>query len=411
MIYWANVLHIYQPPTQEEGIVKRIIKESYQPLVEGIIKNPSVKITLNINASLTYWLVKLNYQRIISKLAQAVKRGQVELLSSAAYHPILPLLPLSETKRQIMLNLSTNRKFFGDVYKVQGFFLPEMAYSRPVGELIADLGFKYIILDQIAYSGRYIKIPFDRLYYLKSRDNLAIFFRSREASDAISFGRISKGKDLIKTLGKHVEKKDHYLITAMDGETYGHHQKGLLKILFDTYQYLGQQDKKNNNDSSFFPVTLSELSQIIDKMEKIEPLACNWSADPADIAGNKPFCLWQDKDNDVHKLLWQLVYLAISVVEGEKIKDNDDIEKIAAWQRARELLDQGLHSDQFWWASGYRHKRMVGSVYFWHPGMVRKGARLLLTAVSSHPLVTEDLLAQARDIYLAISQAIESWRG
>jgi len=52
-MYWANFLHIYQPPTQTEGIVRKITEECYRTLVRVLEEAPHAKITLNINAVLT----------------------------------------------------------------------------------------------------------------------------------------------------------------------------------------------------------------------------------------------------------------------------------------------------------------------------------------------------------------------
>ena len=33
MVYWAPILHLYQPPTQFPAVLKRICDESYRPLI------------------------------------------------------------------------------------------------------------------------------------------------------------------------------------------------------------------------------------------------------------------------------------------------------------------------------------------------------------------------------------------
>ncbi len=52
MMYWANFLHIYQPPTQTEEIVNKVAREAYRPMVEILRAHPEGRITLNINACL-----------------------------------------------------------------------------------------------------------------------------------------------------------------------------------------------------------------------------------------------------------------------------------------------------------------------------------------------------------------------
>src|SRR3989344_3192114 len=108
-MFWANFLHIYQPPTQSEQLVRKIANESYLPIVAGLEKTPKAKLTLNINGSLTELLAKSGFESLLRKIANLVRSGQVELTASAKYHPILPLLPEPEIIRQIQLNFATNQ--------------------------------------------------------------------------------------------------------------------------------------------------------------------------------------------------------------------------------------------------------------------------------------------------------------
>src|SRR3989304_1114411 len=167
-LYWVNFLHFYQPPFLSPALLKIIIKESYEFILKHLEKYPNRKLTLNISGSLTEHLKKED-QSVLNRLKKLVVDGQVELVSSAKYHPILPLLPLMEVKRQIKLHDDINRAVFGAAYQPTGFYLPEMAYSRPVAEAIKEL------------------------------------------------------------LGKTVRPK--YAVTATDAELYGHHHKDYNQVL------------------------------------------------------------------------------------------------------------------------------------------------------------------------------------
>ena len=54
------------------------------------------------------------------------------------------------------------------------------------------------------------------------------------------------------------------------------------------------------------------------------------------------------------------------------------------------VFDKSLHSDQYWWAS----RRP-----YWHPGMVKKGADLLLKSIKLNPRVKEGIKKDAERIY------------
>ena len=84
------VLHAYQPITQTQEVLERIIKKCYRPFFERLIENPSVKIALNIAGCLLEKLT-MEYPDIVTLIEKAKDNNQIEFMGSAFYHPILPL--------------------------------------------------------------------------------------------------------------------------------------------------------------------------------------------------------------------------------------------------------------------------------------------------------------------------------
>ena len=114
-MYWSNFLHIYQPPTQTEEIVRKVTDEGYRTLVRVLGEAPESKITLNVNAVLTEQLARYGLDDVILGLRELAERGQIEFTGSAMYHPILPLIPEDEVIRQVKLNNEVNQRYFGEV--------------------------------------------------------------------------------------------------------------------------------------------------------------------------------------------------------------------------------------------------------------------------------------------------------
>jgi len=121
---WANFLHVYQPPTQTPEVVEQVANECYRKLVAILRRYPEAKLTLNISACLTEQLDRYGLGDVLDGIRECAERGQLELTGSAKYHPILPLIPEDEVRRQIRLNTETNSAFFGDAYRPRGFFAP-----------------------------------------------------------------------------------------------------------------------------------------------------------------------------------------------------------------------------------------------------------------------------------------------
>ncbi|MCP4763548.1 MAG: hypothetical protein GY870_17375, partial [archaeon] len=149
-VFFAFLFHIYQPPVQIPSVIKQIVNESYRPILNALRDNPHVKITLNINGTLTEQLYDYKFNDVIEGIATLASRGQIDFTGSGKFHPLLPLIPDPEIKRQIQLNNETNRHFFGEVYKPRGFFPPEMAISEEIMNPVKEMGFDWIIGSGIA---------------------------------------------------------------------------------------------------------------------------------------------------------------------------------------------------------------------------------------------------------------------
>ena len=105
MIYWAQLFHFYQPPTQLPSVLEKICNESYRPLLEVFREYPQARATVNINAVLTEMLKDCGHNDVIQGLKELAGKGQIEITGTGKYHPILPLIPPEEAKRQIELKL------------------------------------------------------------------------------------------------------------------------------------------------------------------------------------------------------------------------------------------------------------------------------------------------------------------
>ena len=121
MIYWAQLLHFYQPPTQFPPVLNKICQESYRPLIDVFREYPNARATVNINGVLTEMLSDCGHTDIIDGLRELAEKGQIEITGTGKYHPILPLIPQEEARRQIELNQKTNTFFFGNGFTVLCF--------------------------------------------------------------------------------------------------------------------------------------------------------------------------------------------------------------------------------------------------------------------------------------------------
>ena len=369
MIYWAQLLHFYQPPIQVPSMLKRICDESYRPLLHVFEEYPNARVTINFNGVLTDMLMDCGHKDVVDGLRSLAENGQLEFTGTGKYHPILPLIPREEVKRQIDLNMQTNRRFFGKAYAPQGFFPPEMCYSQDILQPIIKSGYRWIILSGIACPAEW---PLDIIYRVGcDGQEIAVFFRDDVLSNRISFRNV-EAKEFIAHLEQWQGKRENiYVVTAMDAETYGHHIQGWERIfLANVYEELepwpeptpdiqqatvlaGQHISLLTNGEAATKiqmVTLSELLDLFPQGQTIEPRPASWSTTADDMKVGNYYPLWQDKNNEVHHLQWEHLGICIELVnKAVECADNEESRRSAIISRG--LLDRAEHSCQMWWAS------------------------------------------------------------
>ena len=368
-MYWANFLHVYQPPTQKSIWVKRVADECYRKLFGGLLNIPNARLTLNINSVLCELLERDGASDVIKSIKELVDRGNIELTGSAKFHAFLPLLPESEIKRQILLNEEGLNKYFGKGWKKGGFFSPEMAYSKKVAKVAVSLGYKWIIIDEMAFPPEK-KLEKNKIYDITGIEDFSVFFRERNFSFKIlSASQISTLPTIMRFLAPRFDK-DEYTITAMDGETFGHHRPGLENLLFDL---LKKEEIKS--------IAIGDIFNYFKNHVKIEPRESTWASLPRDFKNNEPFSRWNNKDNQIQNYQWRLTNLAIEII-GRDEKD-----------KARDVLDESLHSDQYWWSSAKP---------WWSLEMIERGAYDLKRVVLSAKKSTQEEKNEAEELYKKI---------
>ena len=383
MIYWAQLFHFYQPPTQLPSVLEKICNESYRPLLQVFRDYPNAKATVNINGVLTEMLKDCGHMDVIQGLKELAETGQIEITGTGKYHPILPLIPLGEVKRQIELNNKTNSFFFGGAYKPSGFFPPEMAYSRDILPAIMETGHRWIIISGVACP---VSWPNDTIYQVEhDGKRLAVFFRDNLLSNKISFQELGPRDFLENLKSLKGDKENIYVVTAMDAETYGHHIKNWeelflaevyeeLQVRSETYAHIQQKKVLATQEASLLQdtetsrqvqtATISQLLDLFPTGDVIDPKPSSWSTTVEDIEAGNPYPLWKEEDNEIHNRLWNHLAICTKLcLAATKLADNGESKHFAGI--ARGMLDRSFQSDQFWWAS----RRPMWDINLIHMGL------------------------------------------
>lgn len=408
---WAHFLHIYQPADQHPGILEKIVNESYRPILRGLLKIPRAKVTLNINGVLVEKLFEHGYRDVIDDIKALVELGRVELTGSAKYHAFLPLIPEHEVVRQIRLNEETMKKYFGEFFVKKGFFSPEMGYSPKVAAVVERMGYKWMIVDEVSICepGQTLEeLHLDKTYKIEGK-KLNVFFREKQPSNIIMGALVRSAESLKKVMAKRLEENT-YVVTAMDGETFGHHRPGFEESFFDILK-----------DSTFDNVFISEMPNFFPETVEVTPKDSSWASSAVEVAENNPYNLWFHPKNMIHSYEWDLVDLAVRVVNKSEYSDEkyphmleeemdwedmtDDQkyheERKRQWVRVRGALDAALNSDPMWWASARP---------WWSVEMIEKGVNALYKVINETPDVSNDEKAQAESLYKNILFTAHEWQ-
>ncbi|MBE0516802.1 MAG: hypothetical protein IBX41_05355 [Methanophagales archaeon] len=338
--------------------MEKVYAEAYKKIVDILSTYPDARLTVNISATLTEQLQKYRLTYVLDKLVELGESKQIEFTGSAKFHPIIPLIHAREAERQITLNEEANREILGSSYRPKGFFLPEMCYSRSAAEIVEKLKYEWLIIDEIAYTGRLGSLEAKQSKVYKLRDSkLKIFFKNRRFSGGITYGSFPNGADFLSAceqegMGRE-EGSEGYLLTGTDGEVYGHHRKGQEKLLIDLFK-----------SKSLETATLSELLDTFE-LEETEPVPSSWSTWEDELEADIPYPQWKFPGNIIHKWQWRLAELATTAIH--QAEEQGEVEL-----GVRSSLDEGLHSCQWWWASCRP---------WWDVGMIKDGVNKLISAV------------------------------
>lgn len=346
---WLNFIHLYQPANSPSYRIKEAVEKSYLRLTSILEKDPNLKLTANISACLLERLKEEAYDSLLDRWQKLIKTGQLELVGSAAYHGFLPLLPESEVLYQIEKQEELVKEILNVDIKGGGFFLPEMAYSPKIANLIKSKNYSWLILDEAVLAGNLDYLP----ALIDENSGLQVVIRNRKLSNSY----------LPDVVNNNTNNQDFSLmITATDAELYGLRHEDPTREL---EKMLKVKNLKSQNISEF----LKQQKNL--KTHKLR--AATWETDWSKDEGN-PFRIWSDKKNKLQTDLWRLANLAIK--SGDVFRDD----KNYSWYRWH--LNRGLASCMFWWASARDFSHNFGPIA-WSPDEIEAGLNDLIKSIRS----------------------------
>lgn len=346
---WLNLVHLYQPANIEKEKVEEATEKSYERLLRVLEENPNFKLTANIAGSLLdRWATEFKRRDLLERLKGVIQSGQLEVVGTAAYHALLPLVSKIEAITQIKEQERLLEEHLG-VKQPKGFYLPELAYSPEIAKVIKKLGYEWIVVDEITALGRIGDAPTD--IFIDRNSGLKVIVRNRKISESY----------IPSVLLKLADSRTY--ITVTDAEIYG------LRHV-DHAAELETLIKSENNRTS----TFSEYISKAEIKSKLKLVASSWQTTGKELENNIPYALWSGKKNKIHAMLWELADMAQDLHYSNKKNEN------FWWSRWH--LWRGLQSCSWWWSSNYDFREVFGPLA-WSPDEVERAVNELLRSIRS----------------------------
>ena len=365
------LLHFYQPWWQFPWVLKQIVNECYRPILKLIeefdcrhtttarLAHGCFCFTININLVLLEHLEK-DYPDVVEGFKKAIQSGKLELLGSTAQHPIMPLVPEFVQGNQITEDSDKKESCFGIKHNCQGFFLPEMAFSTNLIQLLKSYDYEWTVIDDEPFVATYGKnsVPFNSII---NHDGFNVFMRSNHWSNIISSGKFSFAdiKAMMEfEIPNWTGNVPAYLILAMDAETFGHHHKHLIDTFLRPMlkEWAGHKIVPIESLGAYFPER--EVHYLPDG---------SWSTSINNIERNNPYPLWSSRMSIDRYRLWRLVNQALNHFEHAR----EDCLKMT--------------SSCHWWQI---------SRAGWEPEFMQKGAELAMNVIKEYGSADEIAFVQ-----------------
>ena len=218
LVSFILALHNHQPVGNLPEVFVTAFEEAYAPFVETLYRYPHIKAVLHYSGILLEWIEK-NRPSFLSTLREMVQRGQIEIMGGGYYEPILPIIPDSDKKGQILKLTRYLQKLLGA--EVGGMWLTERIWEPHLALPLCQAKIRYVVVDDSHFQE--LGLPGEELtgYYLTEEQGypLKIFPISEKLRYLIPFEKTEKTKEFLEQLAAKGEGA--LAVLADDGEKFG----------------------------------------------------------------------------------------------------------------------------------------------------------------------------------------------
>jgi alpha-amylase len=217
-IFLGLAIHNHQPLGNFPWVFEDAYQRAYLPMLEALVRHPSVCISLHYSGCLVEWLLNA-HPEFLDLLGQLNKGGQVEIMGGGYYDPILPSIPVADRSGQIAKMGDFIEGKFGA--RPKGMWLAERVWEPSLPTVLAGVGIGWTLIDDAAFK-MVGKDDEDLFGYFNTEDQgclLKIFPISKYLRYSIPWHEVDKVIEYLKQ--NATEDGNRIAVLGDDGEKFG----------------------------------------------------------------------------------------------------------------------------------------------------------------------------------------------
>jgi len=211
-------IHNHQPVGNFDYVFEEAFLKSYLPFIEILERHPRIAMALHFSGCLLEWLED-RYPEFLDRIAELVKRGNIEIMAAGFYEPILAIIPDKDKLGQINKLRDYIQQRFN--YTARGSWLTERVWEPHLAKPIQETGIEYITVDDYHFiaSGKELN---DLTGYFNTDEQghtIGVFPISQRLRYAMPFKDPEATIEILRDYA--TEDGNNVIVMADDGEKFG----------------------------------------------------------------------------------------------------------------------------------------------------------------------------------------------
>jgi peptidoglycan/xylan/chitin deacetylase (PgdA/CDA1 family) len=198
-----------------------LVTQGHVPLLKVYERHPQIKADLFFTGVSAEYLAD-HHPAVVEAVLAGRARGQFAIGTYTYAHPVLPLVPREDARRQVARGLEADQRVWG--FRPSGLLLPEAAWDMTLPAILSELGLEWVVLDSDLFAEYRGQDAYPGTVFVPGTDGAQTIGilrndRMRIPVDDLDYGKFSAERYLAH-LQRYRQRLpgDQFLILATDAE-------------------------------------------------------------------------------------------------------------------------------------------------------------------------------------------------